>query len=85
MIDTTDTTVLIIVCPCALGLVTPMSIIAGVGRAAELGVLQRASRIDTLVLDKTSRLMAGKPQLDEVLTWHGWSRDAVVQAAAVLE
>lgn len=86
------TTVLIIACPCALGLATPMSIIAGVGRAAELGVLvrdadalQRASRIDTLVFDKTGTLTAGTPQLDEVLTWNGWSRDAVLQAAAALE
>ncbi|WP_312839087.1 copper-exporting P-type ATPase CopA [Pantoea piersonii] len=86
------TTVLIIACPCALGLATPMSIIAGVGRAAELGVLvrdadalQRASRIDTLVFDKTGTLTAGRPQLDEVLTWNGWSRDAVLQAAAALE
>ncbi|WP_061708268.1 copper-exporting P-type ATPase CopA [Pseudenterobacter timonensis] len=64
------TTVLIIACPCALGLATPMSIIAGVGRAAEFGVLvrdadalQRASTLDTLVFDKTGTLTEGKPQV----------------------
>ena len=61
------TTVLIIACPCALGLATPMSIIAGVGRAAEFGVLvrdadalQRASELDTLVFDKTGTLTQGR-------------------------
>lgn len=64
------TTVLIIACPCALGLATPMSIISGVGRAAEFGVLvrdadalQRASTLDTLVFDKTGTLTEGKPQV----------------------
>jgi len=86
------TTVLIIACPCALGLATPMSIIAGVGRAAELGVLvrdadalQRASEIDTLVFDKTGTLTAGTPQVSDVLTWDGASREAVLEMAAALE
>ncbi len=64
------TTVLIIACPCALGLATPMSIIAGVGRAAEFGVLvrdadalQRASTLSTLVFDKTGTLTEGKPRV----------------------
>ena len=64
------TTVLIIACPCALGLATPMSIISGVGRAAEFGVLvrdadalQQASQLDTLVFDKTGTLTEGKPQV----------------------
>jgi len=86
------TTVLIIACPCALGLATPMSIIAGVGRAAELGVLvrdadalQRASQIDTLVFDKTGTLTAGKPQVSEVLVWGEASRESVLATAAALE
>lgn len=86
------TTVLIIACPCALGLATPMSIIAGVGRAAELGVLvrdadalQRASQIDTLVFDKTGTLTAGTPQVSEVRVWGTASRESVLQSAAALE
>ncbi|HBX12672.1 MAG TPA: Cu+ exporting ATPase, partial [Leclercia adecarboxylata] len=72
------TTVLIIACPCALGLATPMSIISGVGRAAESGVLvrdadalQRASTLDTLVFDKTGTLTEGKPQVVAVDTTGG--------------
>ncbi len=64
------TTVLIIACPCALGLATPMSIISGVGRAAEFGVLvrdadalQRASTLDTVVFDKTGTLTEGETAL----------------------
>lgn len=86
------TTVLIIACPCALGLATPMSIIAGTGRAAEYGVLvrdadalQRASRIDTLVFDKTGTLTRGTPQVTEVMSWNGSTRDSVLSAAAALE
>ncbi|VFS02808.1 copper-transporting P-type ATPase [Escherichia coli] len=70
------TTVLIIACPCALGLATPMSIISGVGRAAEFGVLvrdadalQRASTLDTVVFDKTGTLTEGKPQVVAVKTF----------------
>ncbi|WP_205949900.1 copper-exporting P-type ATPase CopA [Pantoea stewartii] len=86
------TTVMIIACPCALGLATPMSIIAGTGRAAEYGVLvrdadalQRASHIDTLVFDKTGTLTQGAPQVTEIITWQGSTRDAVLSAAAALE
>ncbi|MDL4913596.1 MAG: copper-exporting P-type ATPase CopA [Enterobacterales bacterium endosymbiont of Blomia tropicalis] len=86
------TTVLIIACPCALGLATPMSIIAGVGRAAELGILvrdadalQRASKIDTLVFDKTGTLTAGTPQVTDVIPLGPADRQAVLQAAAALE
>jgi len=86
------TTVLIIACPCALGLATPMSIIAGVGRAAELGVLvrdadalQRASQIDTLVFDKTGTLTAGKPQVSDVQVWGDATRESVLATAAALE
>ncbi|WP_417354455.1 heavy metal translocating P-type ATPase [Gallaecimonas pentaromativorans] len=70
------TSVLIIACPCALGLATPMSVMVGVGKAAEAGVLirngealQTLSHIDTLVLDKTGTLTEGKPQVVEVNTF----------------
>ena len=85
------TTVLIIACPCALGLATPMSIISGVGRAAEFGVLvrdadalQRASTLDTLVFDKTGTLTEGKPQVVAVKTV-GVAEDEALRLAAALE
>jgi Cu+-exporting ATPase len=85
------TTVLIIACPCALGLATPMSIISGVGRAAEFGVLvrdadalQRASTLDTLVFDKTGTLTEGKPQVVAVIT-AGITQDDALRLAAALE
>ena len=85
------TTVLIIACPCALGLATPMSIISGVGRAAEFGVLvrdadalQRASTLDTLVFDKTGTLTEGKPQVVAVKTV-GLTEAEAVRLAAALE
>lgn len=84
------TTVLIIACPCALGLATPMSIISGVGRAAEFGVLvrdadalQRASTIDTLVFDKTGTLTEGRPQVVAVRTVNLADTDALRLAAAL--
>ncbi|UXY09879.1 copper-exporting P-type ATPase CopA [Kosakonia sp. ML.JS2a] len=84
------TTVLIIACPCALGLATPMSIISGVGRAAEFGVLvrdadalQRASTLDTLVFDKTGTLTLGKPEVVSIKTLHGDESDALRLAAAL--
>ncbi|EPQ3461971.1 copper-exporting P-type ATPase CopA [Klebsiella aerogenes] len=86
------TTVLIIACPCALGLATPMSIISGVGRAAEYGVLvrdadalQRASELDTLVFDKTGTLTEGKPQVVAVKTFASFDESTVVRLAAALE
>ncbi|QNU44559.1 copper-exporting P-type ATPase CopA [Mixta calida] len=86
------TTVLIIACPCALGLATPMSIIAGVGRAAEFGVLvrdadalQRASELDTLVFDKTGTLTQGAPQVTQIVAFEGFSETQVLRWAAALE
>ncbi|MGQ0286035.1 copper-translocating P-type ATPase [Pasteurellaceae bacterium 22721_9_1] len=86
------TTVLIIACPCALGLATPMSIIAGVGRAAELGILvrdadalQKASQADTIVFDKTGTLTEGKPQVTDIYTFNGFDEKSAVQFAASLE
>ncbi len=85
------TTVLIIACPCALGLATPMSIISGVGRAAEFGVLvrdadalQRASTLDTIVFDKTGTLTRGKPEVVSVKTLNG-DDSAALRLAAALE
>lgn len=85
------TTVLIIACPCALGLATPMSIISGVGRAAEFGALvrdadalQRASTLDTLVFDKTGTLTEGKPQVVAINT-NGLSQEEALRLAAALE
>ena len=85
------TTVLIIACPCALGLATPMSIISGVGRAAEFGALvrdadalQRASTLDTLVFDKTGTLTEGKPQVVAIHT-NGLSQEEALRLAAALE
>lgn len=84
------TTVLIIACPCALGLATPMSIISGVGRAAEFGVLvrdadalQRASTLDTIVFDKTGTLTRGKPEVVSVTTQDGDEAGALRLAAAL--
>lgn len=86
------TTVLIIACPCALGLATPMSIISSVGRAAEYGVLvrdadalQRASQLDTIVFDKTGTLTEGKPQVVAVKTFADVDEPTALRLAAALE
>jgi len=86
------TTVLIIACPCALGLATPMSIIAGVGRAAEFGVLvrdadalQNATGLDTLVFDKTGTLTEGRPRVVAVEPVAGFDNAQVTLLAAALE
>ncbi|PWC21328.1 copper-exporting P-type ATPase CopA [Brenneria roseae subsp. roseae] len=86
------TTVLIIACPCALGLATPMSIISGVGRAAELGVLvrdadalQQASKLDVLVFDKTGTLTEGQPRVVDVHTFGSITEQQALIWAAALE
>jgi Cu+-exporting ATPase len=83
--------VLIIACPCALGLATPMSITAGVGRGAHDGVLikdaaalEQLEKIDTLVVDKTGTLTEGKPSLKEVFALHT-PPDTLLQLAASLD
>jgi Cu+-exporting ATPase len=85
-------TVLIIACPCALGLATPMSIMVGVGRGAESGVLiknaealERMEKIDTLVIDKTGTLTEGKPKVVAVVTAGEFGEDEVLRLAASVE
>jgi len=84
--------VLIIACPCALGLATPMSIMVAAGRGAQLGVLfkdaeaiERLRAIDTLVVDKTGTLTVGKPVLKRVVAAGDLSEDEVLSLAASLE
>lgn len=85
------TTVLIIACPCALGLATPLSVTVGVGKAAELGILikdadalQLASKIDTVVFDKTGTLTQGKPSVQQVFT-HATSQEHMLALAYAAE
>jgi Cu+-exporting ATPase len=85
-------TVLIIACPCALGLATPMSIMVGVGRGAQAGVLiknaealERMERIDTLVVDKTGTLTEGKPKVMAVVPAEGMNETEVLRLAASVE
>jgi P-type Cu+ transporter len=84
--------VLIIACPCALGLATPMSIMVGVGRGAQIGVLiknaealERMERIDTLVVDKTGTLTEGKPKVVAIVPAAGYSEAEVLRLAASVE
>lgn len=84
--------VLIIACPCALGLATPMSIMVGVGRGAESGVLiknaealERMEKVDTLVVDKTGTLTEGKPAVTAILVANGFTDAEALRLAAAVE
>ena len=84
--------VLIIACPCALGLATPMSVMVGIGRGAQSGILIRNSqaielmeRANTIVVDKTGTLTEGKPRLTQVMAFNGHSENGVLKAAASVE
>lgn len=78
--------VLIIACPCALGLATPMSVMVGVGKGAQNGVLikeakalEMMDKIDTLVVDKTGTITEGKPSLEKVFSFSDYSEDEIIQ------
>ena len=84
--------VLIIACPCALGLATPMSIMVGVGRGAHAGVLiktadalERMEKVDTLVIDKTGTLTEGRPEVTAIVPASGFDEDQILRLAASVE
>ncbi len=86
------TTVLIIACPCALGLATPMSVMVGIGKAAESGVLirngealQTSANITTMILDKTGTITQGRPEVTDIITFNNSDERSVMQAVASLE
>jgi len=88
----TTMTVLIIACPCALGLATPISIMVAVGRAAERGILirngealQQAGHLTTIVLDKTGTVTEGRPAVTDIVSAEGWQEDDLLHYAASLE
>ncbi len=85
-------TTLIIACPCALGMATPMSLTTGVGKGAEHGILIRSgdalqvtSKLDTVVLDKTGTVTWGRPALTDIVTVDGWDSDELLELAASVD
>ena len=92
MAVSTSIAVLIIACPCALGLATPTAVMVGTGRAAELGILigngdalQRAAALTAVVLDKTGTITTGRHTLTGIAAAAGWTRDEVLALAAAAE
>lgn len=84
--------VLVIACPCALGLATPMAVMVGVGKAAEYGILirngdalQQAGQITLVVLDKTGTVTLGKPEVTSIFSVPGWQENELLRFAASLE
>lgn len=84
--------VLIIACPCALGLATPMSIMVGVGRGAEMGVLiknaealERLEKVNTVMMDKTGTLTEGKPKITQIVASSDWQENELLRLAASVE
>lgn len=88
----TTMTVLIIACPCALGLATPISIMVGVGKAAEFGILirngdalQQTGRLETIIVDKTGTVTEGKPSVTEIVPAGDWREDEILRWSASVE
>ena len=84
--------VLVISCPCALGLATPVAVMAATGRGASMGILfkdaealQKAKDIRTVLLDKTATITEGKPRVTDILTYNGFTREEVLAAAGAAE